>query len=112
MGEAADRVQKDLDVLLTVEASLREEQELEEGGLFDLVQEKKKKVKEIEAQRDLHIAKQEHVVAQAAEAAQKYTDRVGKKQFEFKECLGQVDRASAEYEQKNSSYKDCNSWLW
>lgn len=101
MGEAADRVnKKELDVLLYVEASFAKEQDLEEGGLIDLVQEKKKKMREIEAQYDLHIAKQEHVVAQAAEAAQKCTDRVGKKKFEFKECLGQVDRASAEYEQK------------
>lgn len=94
MGEAADRVKKELDVLLYVEASFTKEQELEEGGLFDLVQEKKKKMREIEAQYDHHIAKQEHVVAEAAEAAQKCTDRVGKKKFEFKECLGQVDRAS------------------
>ena len=95
MGEAADRVnKKELDVLLYVEASFAKEQDLEEGGLIDLVQEKKKKMREIEAQYDHHIAKQEHVVAEAAEAAQKCTDRVGKKKFEFKECLGQVDRAS------------------
>jgi hypothetical protein len=100
MGEAADRVKKELDVLLYVEANFAEKQDLEEAGLIGLVQEKKKKVREIEADYDHHIAEKEHVVAQAAEAAQKCTDRVGKKNFEFKECLGQVDRASADYEEK------------
>ena len=79
---------------------MRKEQDLEEGRMFDLVQDKKKKMRKIEAHYEPHIAEQEHVVAQAAEAAQKCTDRVSKKQFEFKECLGQVDHASAEYEQK------------
>ena len=49
------------------------------------------------------MAEQEHVVAQEAEAAQKWIDCVSSK--------GQVHCASAEYKQKKSSQIDCNSWL-